>query len=71
MKADKNYLVDFLQSDLQDVEKILNLYHLTASKEEDRQNFSTLLDTVYYWQRHAKSFKQQEQTNDIKQIWSS
>jgi len=62
MKADKNYLVDFLQSDLQDIEKILNLYHLTASKEEDRQNFSTLLDTVYYWQRHAKSFKQQEQT---------
>ena len=62
MEADKNYLVDFLQSDLQDIEKILNLYHLTASKEEDRQNFSTLLDTVYYWQRHAKSFKQQEQT---------
>ena len=61
MKADKNYLVDFLQSDLQDIEKILNLYHLTATKEEDRQNFSTLLDTVYYWQRHAKSFKQQEQ----------
>ena len=62
MKADKNYLVDFLQSDLQDIEKILNLYHLTASKEEDRKNFSTLLDTVYYWQTHAKSFKQQEQT---------
>jgi len=62
MEANKNYLVDFLQSDLQDIEKILNLYHLTASKEEDRQNFSTLLDTVYYWQRHAKSFKQQEQT---------
>ena len=49
MKADKNYLVDFLQSDLQDIEKILNLYHLTASKEEDRKNFSTLLDTVYYY----------------------
>tara|TARA_R110001583_G_scaffold179165_1_gene335711 strand:+ start:455 stop:640 length:186 start_codon:yes stop_codon:yes gene_type:complete len=59
--SSKNYLVDFLQSDLQDIEKILNLYHSTASKEEDRQNFSTLLDTVYYWQTHAKSFKQQEQ----------
>ena len=50
-------LVNFLQSDLKDMEDILNLYYATGN-EEERKDFGVLLDAVYYWQRHSNKLQE-------------
>ena len=50
-------LVSFLQDDLKDMEDILNLYYATGN-EEERKDFTVLLDAVYYWQQHSNKLQE-------------